>query len=210
MPTCADLSSAVSTVVTFVMYDSQPSVRPQQEDPATRPLCFCLCVFFRSSVSLPLLFSRYIFSSFFLTHPSLVTISTPPEQQRQQLIQCLHVPICCGGVVVSVLATGPKGRGFKPGRGDGFLRAIKICSTPSFGWEVKPEVPCRKILRHVEDPLRHFTCWQAKFSPLRPSIPPNCPRCLLVGLPQSSGGWVRNCAQPAWLSTLTYHPEDEQ
>jgi hypothetical protein len=50
-----------------------------------------------------------------------------------------------GGVVVSVPATGPKGRGFEPGQGDGFLRAIKICSTSSFGWEVKPEVPCRKI-----------------------------------------------------------------
>jgi hypothetical protein len=44
-----------------------------------------------------------------------------------------------GGVVVSVLETGPKGRGFKPGREDGFLRAIKISSTPSLGWEVKPE-----------------------------------------------------------------------
>jgi hypothetical protein len=51
-----------------------------------------------------------------------------------------------GGVVVSVLATGPKVRGFKAGRGDGFLRAIKIRSTSSFGWELKPEVPCRKIL----------------------------------------------------------------
>jgi hypothetical protein len=30
-----------------------------------------------------------------------------------------------------VLATGPKGRGLKPGQGDGFLRAIKIRSTPS-------------------------------------------------------------------------------
>jgi hypothetical protein len=30
-----------------------------------------------------------------------------------------------------VLATGPKGRGFKPGQGDVFLRAIKIRSTPS-------------------------------------------------------------------------------
>jgi hypothetical protein len=39
--------------------------------------------------------------------------------------------------VVSVLVTGPKGRGFKPGRGDGILRAIQIRSTPSFGWEVK-------------------------------------------------------------------------
>jgi hypothetical protein len=61
-----------------------------------------------------------------------------------------------GGVVVSVLATGPKVRGFEPGRGDGFLRAMKIHSTPSFGWEVKPEVPCRKILRHVKDTLRYF------------------------------------------------------
>jgi hypothetical protein len=38
-----------------------------------------------------------------------------------------------GGVVVSLLAAGPKGRGFKPGRGDGFLRVTKIRSTPSFG-----------------------------------------------------------------------------
>jgi hypothetical protein len=28
----------------------------------------------------------------------------------------------------------------KPGLVNGFLRAIKIRSTPSFGWEVKPEV----------------------------------------------------------------------
>jgi hypothetical protein len=36
-----------------------------------------------------------------------------------------------GGVVVSVLATGPKGCGFELGQGDGFLRAIKSRSTPS-------------------------------------------------------------------------------
>jgi hypothetical protein len=58
--------------------------------------------------------------------------------------------------MVSMLATGPKDRGFKLGRGNGFLRAIKIRSTPSFGWEVKPEVPCRKILQHVKDPLMYF------------------------------------------------------
>jgi hypothetical protein len=58
------------------------------------------------------------------------------------------------GIVVSVLVTLPKGRGFEPGQGDGFLRAIKIRSTPSFGWEVKPEVPRRKVLRHVKDPLK--------------------------------------------------------
>jgi hypothetical protein len=40
-----------------------------------------------------------------------------------------------GGVVVSVLATGPKGHWFKPGQGNGFLRTIKICGTPSFRWK---------------------------------------------------------------------------
>jgi hypothetical protein len=32
---------------------------------------------------------------------------------------------------------------------------IKIRVTAFFGWEVKPEVPCRKILRHVKDPLTY-------------------------------------------------------
>jgi hypothetical protein len=60
-----------------------------------------------------------------------------------------------GGVVVTVLATGhKKGCRFEPGHGDGFLRAIKIRSKPSFAWEVKPEVPCRKILWHVKDLLK--------------------------------------------------------
>jgi hypothetical protein len=48
------------------------------------------------------------------------------------------------GVVVSVLAVGPKVRGFKPTRGDGFLRAIEIRSTLFFEGEVKPSAPCRK------------------------------------------------------------------
>jgi hypothetical protein len=59
-------------------------------------------------------------------------------------------------VVVIVLATGPKDRGFKPGQGYGFLRTITIRSTPSFEWEVKPEAPCRNILRHVKDHLRYL------------------------------------------------------
>jgi hypothetical protein len=58
--------------------------------------------------------------------------------------------------VVSVLAIGLNGRGFKPGRDDGFLRAMKIRSTLSFGWEVKPSAPCCKILRHIKAPLRCF------------------------------------------------------
>jgi hypothetical protein len=41
--------------------------------------------------------------------------------------------------VVSVFATGFKGREFKPGREDGFVWAVKIRSIPSFGEEFKPE-----------------------------------------------------------------------
>jgi hypothetical protein len=51
--------------------------------------------------------------------------------------------------MVSVLAIGPKVRGFKPNHDDGFLRATKICNTPSFGGEVKPLGPGRKNLRYV-------------------------------------------------------------
>jgi hypothetical protein len=46
-----------------------------------------------------------------------------------------------GGVVVSVLATGPKGCGFETGQGDGLLRAIKSTAHLPLGWEVKPEGP---------------------------------------------------------------------
>jgi hypothetical protein len=70
----------------------------------------------------------------------------------------LTYPEAChlGGVVVSVLASGPKGHGFITGQGDGFLRAIKIRSVTSFGWEVKPEDTFLMILRYVKDPLRYF------------------------------------------------------
>jgi hypothetical protein len=82
-----------------------------------------------------------------------------------------------GGVVVSVLSTGRKGHGFKPGRGDGFLRTKKFRSTHSFGWEVKPEAPCRKILRHVKDPLTYQRYWISKIL-IPSSIPPTRCRCL--------------------------------
>jgi hypothetical protein len=38
----------------------------------------------------------------------------------------------------------PKFAGSKPSEAVGFLRAKKILSTPSFGGEVKPSVPCRR------------------------------------------------------------------
>jgi hypothetical protein len=52
------------------------------------------------------------------------------------MIRLVLVITCVGylsNVVVSVLTTGPKGCGFSPGQGDGFLMVIKIHSTPSFG-----------------------------------------------------------------------------
>jgi hypothetical protein len=55
--------------------------------------------------------------------------------------------------MVSVLAIGLKVRGFKFDGGDGFLRATNIRSLLSFGGEVKPEVLCHKILRHVKKSL---------------------------------------------------------
>jgi hypothetical protein len=55
--------------------------------------------------------------------------------------------------MVSVLAIGTYVSGLKPGRGNGFLRAIKIHRTPSLGGGgggEKPEAPRRKILRHLK------------------------------------------------------------
>jgi hypothetical protein len=46
--------------------------------------------------------------------------------------------VALGGLVVAVLAIGPKVRGFKRGRGLRILRAIKIRSTTSVRGDVKP------------------------------------------------------------------------
>jgi hypothetical protein len=81
-----------------------------------------------------------------------------------------------GGVVVSVFATGPKVCGSNPAEAMD-LRALRICSTPFFGPEVKPEVPCLKILWHVEDPLTYQRYGMCKII-IPSSIPPIRSRCL--------------------------------
>jgi hypothetical protein len=53
--------------------------------------------------------------------------------------------------VVIMLVNVSRIRAFKPADGDGLLRAIKVRSTTSFAGKVKPEVPCRRILRHVTE-----------------------------------------------------------
>jgi hypothetical protein len=52
--------------------------------------------------------------------------------------------------MVSMLAIRPKVCRFKPIRGKGFLRMIKMYSMHSSGEEVKQDTPCRKILWHVK------------------------------------------------------------
>jgi hypothetical protein len=47
----------------------------------------------------------------------------------------------------------PRIAGSNPAESDGLLRAIKIRSTLSFGGEVKPSVPCRKILLLIKSPF---------------------------------------------------------
>jgi hypothetical protein len=111
-----------------------------------------------------------------------------------------------GGVVVSVLATGSKGCRFKHGRGDEYLRAIKIRSTPSFGWEVKPEAPCREILRHVEDPLTYQRYWIRKIL-IPSSNPPIRSTCLCLQ------DYQRALVDKSVVITMALHshsPGDEQ
>jgi hypothetical protein len=57
--------------------------------------------------------------------------------------------------MVSVLAIGPKVHGFKPGRGNRFLKAIKIHRLPSFREEVKSSVPYHRILQHAKEPYEY-------------------------------------------------------
>jgi hypothetical protein len=61
----------------------------------------------------------------------------PPKSGSYLLIVLLSG---FGGLVASMLASGIRVRGFKPGRSEKFL------SMPSFGGEVKPSVPSRSFV----------------------------------------------------------------
>jgi hypothetical protein len=63
----------------------------------------------------------------------------------------------------SVLATGPKVRGFKPGRGRWILRVIQSAERlPSEGKQSRQSHVID--LRHVKEPYAHDRCSSAKFS----------------------------------------------
>jgi hypothetical protein len=121
----------------------------------------------------------------------------------------LQIPVCLlrrlGGAVVNMLAIGPMGRGFEPSQGDGFLRAIKIHSTPAFELEIKPDVPCRKILRHVKDFLKSHGGGYTKFS-FPSSILLLAPEMsLLTGPPDSTGGCQNALVDELGVSPSRYH-----
>jgi hypothetical protein len=89
-------------------------------------------------------------------------------------------PCCLGDIMVSVIPIIPKVRRFKPGQGDGILRAIQICSIPS--------VARKKMTSKYEK--NYFIRPHSSF-PL--PIPPACYQMtVLVGLPESSSGRIRS------------------
>jgi hypothetical protein len=64
------------------------------------------------------------------------------------------------------------------------LKVDKIRSTLSFGWEVKPEVPCRKILQDIKDILKSHGDGSTKFSFPSPIILLALEMSLLTGPPE--------------------------
>jgi hypothetical protein len=53
--------------------------------------------------------------------------------------------------MVVCLPLDPSLNGAKLSEDNGFLRMMIICNTASFRGEVKPSVPCHKILRHIKE-----------------------------------------------------------
>jgi hypothetical protein len=105
----------------------------------------------------------------------------------------LHVMSASVVQCLSFLPLDPKLAGSNPVKDDGFLRTIKIRSTTSFGGEVKPTAPRRKILRHVKE-----LCgvWKIYFvGNIRRHFSPSFSRfttsCLYWYFPESFGGWIR-------------------
>jgi hypothetical protein len=99
--------------------------------------------------------------------------------------------------VVSVLATGPKVRGFKPGRGRRILRVMKSAvRLPLEGTSSRRSHVVD--LRHVKEPYEHDWCSSEKISGhvSHPRFTCSDTRwCLLALLTDDPGGRIR------WLET---------
>jgi hypothetical protein len=109
----------------------------------------------------------------------------------------------------------PRLAGSKPAEENGFLKAIKILSTPSFGGEVKPLAACRKILQHVKNLSKNERdTSQNKVGDFLSQVPPNL---LLdehdVRIARELW-WTKEefspiGTNPPWFSMLSFHLENE-
>jgi len=76
-----------------------------------------------------------------ITDPHALSQVQCPDDRYPELKICLGT-----GFSVACWLLVPKFAGSNPAEAVGFLRAKKILSTPSFGGEVKPSVPCRRFV----------------------------------------------------------------
>ena len=94
----------------------------------------------------------------------------------------------------SVLAFGTQVRGFRPGRSRRIFKGEKILSTPSFGGEVKPSVPCRRFAacKRSQNVAWNSTFRQKLLDNSRPQVPPSAAGIFRVvadvGAPGSKSG----------------------
>ena len=76
------------------------------------------------------------------------TASSDVLVTQSSLNFCLYKPVKhsgFGGLEVACWPLVPKFAGSNPAEAVGFFQGEKILSTPSFGGEVKPSVPCRRF-----------------------------------------------------------------
>jgi hypothetical protein len=150
------------------------------------------------------LYDEVSFLLFSLFHDSLKIASEIPWVRKRRHISIPKVAV--DGLMVSVLAIGPKVRGFKPGRGRWILRAIKSAARlPS---ERKQSRRTHVVdLRHVKKPYEHNRCSSAKFSAhvSHPRFTCFVTRCLLALLTDVPGGRIMVARTSLIVGLITPH-----
>jgi hypothetical protein len=109
--------------------------------------------------------------------------------------------VALGGLMVACLPLDPRFADSNPAEDDGFLRVIKIRSTTSFGGEVKPSAPCRRLTACK----RTLQAWKRYFVS-KIQRPCFSPMSLLLRYEMATAeesGLSRNCAEAAGLPPTT-------
>jgi hypothetical protein len=132
------------------------------------------------------------------------------------LFACLwSLFVVLGGVVVACLPLDSKFAVWNRPRTMDF-KGVKIHRTTSFGGEVKPEVQCWKVVRHVKEPLEVWKRYKVRYNS---SFPFPFPFDLLLGDSAiritRDLWWTNQEFYPfdiiaLWFSMLIYHLGDEQ